>query len=394
MKNKIILSSLICGASCVAASTSYAAETTEKKNILFIAVDDLKPLLGCYGDDLALTPNIDGLASKGAIFESAYCQQAISGPSRASLLTGKCPDATKVWDLKTLIRKEDTAVVTLPEYFKNSGYFVTGIGKIYDPRTVDKQTDELSWSESFMNYEKYLDPAHGKPANAQYQLKETKQLIRKFTKEAKESGLVKGREIAAYVQQRIKPATESADVPDDAYADGAIAKGAIEFLNGYKGDQPFFLAVGFKKPHLPFCAPKVYWDKYKRSDMPLAEFTSQAKNSPSFVYHNSGELRSYTDIPSLESFTDAADWKVSPDKSRQLIHGYYASISYIDAQVGKVIEALQANGLDKNTIIVLWGDHGWHLGDHGLWNKHSNFEQATRVPLLIIDPSLQAKRID
>lgn len=393
MHSKLLLSGLLMTTS-VQVFQAQAAETRKEgeRNILFIAVDDLKPLLGCYGDPLAKTPHIDKLAARGTLFTAAYCQQAVSGPTRASLLTGMCPDRTRVWDLKTLIRAENPDVLTLPQHFKNNRYEVAGIGKIYDPRSVDKGIDELSWSQSFINSETYLNPAFGKPVGGHYQGAEVREQYAKYKKEAAAKGL-KNRKAENYVLGFVKPSTESASVPDDAYLDGATAKGAVEFIRTYKQDKPFFLAVGFKKPHLPFCAPERYWQMYKREEMPLATFRRKAAGSPDFAYHNSGELQSYTDIPSLASFSDIENLVLPDSKARELIHGYYASVSYTDALIGQVIDALEKKGLAKNTLIVLWGDHGWHLGDHGLWNKHSNFEQATHVPMLIIDPSAPAKEV-
>ena len=385
MRNKILITTAMLANLCLTSNVE-AKHRSGKKNILFIAVDDLKPVLSCYGDELIQTPNIDKLAQQGSLFSSAYCQQAISGPSRASLFTGMTPDHTQVWDLKTLIRSKNPEVITLPQYFKNNGYESVGIGKIYDPRSVDKKLDKESWSTPYLNSDDFLDITYGRPTLSHYQSKETKKAFRKYKKEAESKGL-KGRELNNYISERLKPSSECVEISDHAYTDGATALGAVNFIENYSSDKPFFFAVGFKKPHLPFVAPKKYWDLYKREDMPLAEFTDRALNSPGFAYHQSGELNSYSDIPDAASFSDIKNMVLNADKSRELIHGYYASISYVDAQLGLVIDALERKGLKDNTIIVLWGDHGWHLGDHGLWNKHTNFEQATRVPLIIVDPS-------
>jgi len=385
--NKIITSALIASpflASCV---TLAQAPQQQKKNILFIAVDDLKPILGCYGDPIAKTPNIDKLASRGAIYTHSYCQQAVSGPTRASLLTGKCPDYTKVWDLKTLIRDMNPDIVTLPQYLQGKGFTTAGIGKIFDPRSVDKQEDNVSWSVPYFHYEDFMDNSTGKIMGAQYRAPELRAKMDKLTAEGVAAGK-KGNELKKFVDETLKPSTECIEINDEAYSDGAIAKGAIDFLSKQVDKQPFFLAVGFKRPHLPFVAPKKYWDFYQRDKMPLAEYQKLAVNSPEFAYHNNGELSSYTDIPATSDFSDIKSLKITDEKARELIHGYYASVSYMDAQLGKVLAELERKGLTKNTIIVLWGDHGWHLGDHGLWNKHSNFEQATRTPMIIVDPSV------
>lgn len=389
---KLLFSGAFIALSSVA-SVMAAESNPEKKNVLFIAVDDMKPLLGCYGDKTAQTPVMDRLASQGALFTNAYCQQAVSGPSRASLLTGMCPDNTKVWDLKTLIRSKNPDVVTLPQYFKENGYHVAGIGKIFDPRSVDSGKDVISWSDKFMDEQPYLDEKYGKPIMAHYQGDEIRALYEKYLKEAKSKGL-KNKKAEQYAFKYIKMTTECADVPDNAYLDGATAEGAVQFIADYKSDEPLFLAVGFKKPHLPFCAPKKYWDMYEREDMPLAEYRKKAEGSPDFAYHKCGELQSYSDIPELISFSDIDNVVLPEDKQRELIHGYYACISYTDAQIGKVIDALKKKGMLENTIIVLWGDHGWHLGDHGLWNKHTNFEHATHVPMIIIDPSSKHREVN
>lgn len=373
-----------------------AAPTLAKKNvapnIVMIAVDDLKPILGCYGDPIVKTPNIDRLAERSTVFNQAYCQQSVSAATRASLLTGWCPDRTQVWDLKTMIRKKNPNVVTLPQYFAANGYETIGIGKIYDPRSVDKKQDAPSWSVPYIDSNRYLNKEYGLPALSHYQSPESKTLVEKYRKQALDSGYTKKNEIEQYIMKYFKPTTECASVPDNAYHDGATADGAIDFLHNYHSDKPFFLAVGMKKPHLPFCAPKKYWDLYDRTSMPLATYRKKALNSPKFAYHNCGELQLYTDIPPIISFSDIDNVIIPDDKARELIHGYYAAISYIDAQIGKLLDELERKHMLDNTIIVFWGDHGWHLGDHGLWNKHTNFEHATRVPMMISAPGQKKQR--
>ncbi|WP_282014669.1 sulfatase [Marinifilum flexuosum] len=369
------------------ATLPLLGQAQEKKNVLFIAVDDLKPILGCYGDDLVKTPNIDRLAKRGVVFANNHCQQAVCAPSRASLLCGVQPDKTKVWDLKTLIRDMNPNILTLPQHFRQNGYFTTSVGKIYDKRSVDEHHDKVSWSEAqaFEGDYKYYDDKCGEPALGYYQLPETKEKVAKYRKEAEAMGK-KGYGITKYAISFVKPTTECADVPDNAYVDGVLALSAIDRLEKLsKKEEPFFLGVGFKRPHLPFVAPKKYWDLYQREEMPLAKYQKAAENGPLLAYHNSGELRSYTDIPPLKSFSDIESDLIPVEKQKEMIHGYYAAVSYIDAQVGKVLNALDSLGLTENTVVVLWGDHGWHLGDHGIWCKHTNFEQATRSPMIIAD---------
>ena len=371
-----------------------SAQQKTKPNILFIAIDDLKPILGCYGNTLIKTPNIDRLAKMGTVFMSNYCQQAVCGPTRASIMTGKRPDYTKVWDLKTKMRDINPDILSLPQYLITQGYSTQGIGKIYDGRCVDKKMDAPSWSVPFYNYfkteQRYYSKETGMPVLGAYQLPETKELALKYTNEGEAKGLV-DKELDDYVSKLVKPSVESADVPDNAYNDGANASRALEILEKLKSDtKPFFFAVGFSKPHLPFVAPKKYWDLYKREDMPLADFQEKSKNGVEVAYHNTGEMRGYSDIPPLVSFTDQKDFGLTLpiDKQKELIHGYYSAVSYTDAQVGKLLDKLDALGLTKNTVIILWGDHGWHLGDHNLWCKHTNFEQATRTPMIISVPGI------
>ncbi|BCX49812.1 iduronate-2-sulfatase [Haloferula helveola] len=350
------------------AATVSAAE---KPNVLFIAVDDLKPMLGCYGDTVIKTPNIDRLAGQGTTFLNAHCQQAVCGPSRASLLTGLRPDTTQVWDLKTRLRDNLPDVVTLPQHFKANGYESVGLGKIFDPRSVDGQIkdDPASWSRP------YIKTADNPDSQMGFLGSEFVERA-KVAKRENRGNWNKMKEALGGT-----PAVEiDQDVPDDAYDDGIFADKAVELIGELsKSDKPFFLAVGFKKPHLPFVAPKKYADLYSGDDIRLAEFQKMPEGAPEVHFQDSWELKngSYAGYEGLKG-------KVVPDKKqRELIHGYMACVSYIDAQVGKLLDALDKQGVAENTIVVFWGDHGWHLGDHGMWCKHTNYEQATRVPMII-----------
>jgi iduronate 2-sulfatase len=389
--NKLIIS--LGFLSQVGLSMTQATAQEKKFNVLFIAVDDLKPILGCYGDKLVKTPNIDRLAKHGTVFMTNYCQQAVSGPTRASLMTGMRPDNTGVWDLATKMRDVNPRILSIPQYFISSGYQTAGIGKVYDNRCVDDDLDKPSWSiPYFKNSDNYFSRKTGKPEMT-YQLPETKEKVRKYRAEGQSKGL-KGAELTDYIAKLIKPSVECADVPDNAYNDGANALHAKDILAQLsKDNRPFFFAVGFSRPHLPFVAPKKYWDMYKREEMPVAPFREKAKNSPEIGYHTGAELVAYSDIPDIASFSDQKVGLTLPlDKQKELIHGYYAATSYTDAQVGILLNALDSLGLSENTIIVLWGDHGWHLGDHNLWCKHTNFEQATRSPLIITSPSISPSK--
>lgn len=357
----------------------------QKKNVLFIAVDDLKPMLGCYGHEQIKSPNIDQLASQGTAFLNNHCQQAVCAPSRVSLLTGLRPDVTKVWDLKTQMRDKNPNILTLPQYFKEQGYTTAGIGKIFDPRSVDKKLDEVSWSIPFVSRFDVDHPVFGAPAARGFQSPEIKAQAEEIRKEGEAKGL-KGGKLNNYITENLKPSVEKFACSDDAYVDGYIAKKAVEMMNQLAGQkEPFMLCVGFKKPHLPFVAPAKYWDMYDEKDIQLASWQKHSEKGPDIAYHKFGELQSYTDMPQ-----HVKNGKVDEAKQRELINGYYACVSYIDAQIGLLMDNLKKNGLSENTIVVLWGDHGWHLGDHGLWCKHSNFEQATRSPLIIYAPGMPA----
>lgn len=357
----------------------------QRYNVLFIATDDWKPVAGCYGNDQIKTPNIDRLAGQGTVFARNYCQQAVCAPTRASLLTGQRPDYTRVWDLKTQIRDMNPSILTMPQYFRQQGYLTTGIGKVFDPRSVDRGQDSVSWSEPY--YQGGL--ANPMASSAQmYRNPQTLQRIEQLTAEA----VAQGVPARPYVQQRLSPVDEGEDVPDEAYTDGATGRKAQEIIRQLAGQkEPFFFAVGFRASHLPFIAPKKYWDLYDRSKLSLAAYQQKSKNPVEVAYQPSGELVNQYTGTQGEKFREG--YEPFPNSlQRRLIHGYYASVSYMDAQVGLLMDALKASGLDKNTIIVLWGDHGWHLGDHGMWCKHTNFEQATRSPLIIAAPGFRGNQ--
>jgi len=335
-----------------------APAKVSKHNVLFIAVDDLKPNLGCYGDPLAKSPNIDRLAAKGLVFTRSYCQQALCSPSRTSLLTGLRPDTTRIYELETHFRKTIPNVVTLPEQFKRHGYHTQAFSKIYHGGLDDPQ----SWTVP-----------HWAPQRPGYATPEGLEIMERLRKEATAAG----KNIQDRRQAPRGLPWEAPDVPDNALADGATADKALEVLREVK-DRPLFLAVGFLKPHLPFVAPKKYWDMYDKNKFTLADNPNPPKDSPPIAWTSWGELRAYYGMPKQGPLTD--------EQARNMIHGYYAAASYTDAQIGRVVDELDRLGLRDNTVIILWGDHGWHLGDHGFWCKHTNYEQAVRAPLLISVP--------
>ena len=363
------------------------SQEIDKPNILFISIDDLKPSIGSFGDEFAVTPNIDELSKEATIFLNNHNQLAICAASRVSFLTGLRPDNTKVWDLKTKMRDVNPDVLTLPEHFKNNGYETIGIGKIYDPRAVDSGRDRRSWSVPFItqNQLKFSD-GYSFPSGGFYQGKENREIRSKFRQEGIEKGVSN---LNKYESDRFKPPYENADVPDGAYMDGAIANRAVELIDEMDSSKPFFLAVGFLRPHLPFNAPTKYWNMYNEDEIQLAEFRTKSKNPVDIAYKGGWEINTYK-APGIEYIENEEGLLILPDDiQRKLIHGYYAATSYIDAQIGKLVAKLKEKGLDKNTIIVLWGDHGFHLGDHSQWTKHTNFEQSTRSPLLIKDPRIK-----
>ena len=342
----------------IASPILHAAEPV-KPNVLFIALDDLRPALACAGDPYAKTPNIDALAASGTAFTRAYCQQAVCSPSRSSLLTGRRPDSTKVYDLVTHFRKALPDVVTLPQHFKNNGYYSHGLGKIYHGGYDDKPSWSVPW-----------EATQGKHFGA-----DGLKLMGELKAKAKAAN-------ADATKIRGLP-FEAPEVADDYLNDGWTANRAIEILGERKGkNEPFFLAVGFAKPHLPFVAPKKYWDLYDPAKLPVAASSEPPKGAPSYAPQFGGELRQYHGIPKSGA--------IPAEQARQLIHGYYAATSFADAQIGRLLAALKEKGLAENTIVILWGDHGWHLGDHGMWCKHTNYEMATRAALVMRIPGQKA----
>ena len=346
-----------------------------KYNVLFIAVDDLRPELGCYGVPHIKTPNIDALAQRGTVFNRAYCQQAVCSPSRTSLLTGRRPDTCKVYDLQTHFRLHLPDVVTLPEYFKQHGYHAQSFSKIYHGGLDDPQSWSVpSWRPKHPDYGKPETLAELETQKKKMQAEHKGPYTEILQKDPKTGIPLK----LSPPKWRIRgPAWEDPDVPDNALRDGETADKAIETLREIK-DKQFFLAVGFCKPHLPFVAPKKYFDLYPPDKIRLPDNYFPPKDVPEIALHNWGELRNYSDIPKKEPLSEV--------RALELIRAYYAATSYVDAQIGRLIDELDKLGLRDDTVIVLWGDHGWHLGDHSLWCKHSNFEVATRSPLIFSAP--------
>lgn len=341
----------------------HAAAT--RPNVLLICVDDLKPALGCYGDRFAHTPNIDRLAARGMRFDAAYCNQAVCAPSRNNLMLGSRSTSLGIYNLATNFRVAAPDAVTLTQYFMRQGWRAEGMGKILHVGHGNTN-DDASWSVPFVK-EKLVE----------YILPES--TGGKLTREEAFFTNAKAGPVAALPRGA---AWEAPDVPDHAYGDGRLAEEAIRRLRAAKAkpDEPLFLAVGFARPHLPFCVPKKYWDLHDPAKLPIAQRSTAPDGAPPYAGKTLLELNNYDPVPERAPLPEALQ--------RKLIQGYYASASFSDAQIGKVIDELDRLGLAERTIIVLWGDHGWHLGDHGMWTKHTNYEQATRIPLLIVAPGV------
>jgi iduronate 2-sulfatase len=311
-------------------------------NILFLSVDDLRPALACYGDPLAITPNIDALAAEGMLFSRHYVQSPSCGPSRTSMLTGLRPDQVRVTNHATHFRDTRPEVITLPQLFKHAGYTAISLGKIF--HYSSGYNDSISWDKEYVFSGNYVLP---------------------------ENRNTRGKAASH----------ECVDTPDNSYRDGMVTEKAIEYLKQFgENNTPFFLGVGFFKPHLPFSAPKKYWDLYDREIFRNIEDRETPVNAPEIAFHNWQELRGYSDIPE--------EGPLSAELETTLRHGYYACVSYIDAQIGMILKVLDDLSLRENTLIVFWGDHGFHLGEQNIWAKSTNFEMSARAPLIIATPGM------
>jgi len=344
--------------------THFYQQDATPKNVLFISVDDLRPELGCYGNPKIKTPNIDQISEQGIFFTKAYCQQALCVPSRSSVLTGKRPASVHSQFFGSHFRKKHPDITTLPQVFQKAGYKVNGVGKVFHHR------DTLSWDERVW----VPEPSFYYPMYATDESRKKQLITLEHQMHFKKDSLLWWAKGDKYVPG---PSWESPEVHDTILFDGKITSKAIEYLYSYK-DEPFFLAVGFYKPHIPFVAPKKYFDLYPTDDIELPTDTLPPTGAPAIALNNWGETRRYVDIP--------PSGPITPAKKREMIRGYYACVSYVDAQIGRLMAALKRLGLDRNTMIVIWGDHGYHLGDLNLWGKYTNFEQATKSPLIMHIP--------
>ena len=360
----------------------FMSSIAQQKNVLFILVDDLNTDQAAFGNTAVITPAIDALSQEGIRFDNAQCSWPVCGPSRASFMTGTYPETNGVRNLKTELRDPSPNIVTIPQYLKEIGYITEAVGKVYDPRCIDEDYDyPTSWTTPYSISYDYPEE-YGPFVKGQYRV---------------------------YVAPMDKgPLTEIGPdgVLDDGYIDGQIALDAVNRIESYKNsDKPFFLSVGFKKPHTPFIAPKKYWDLYDISDIEMSDYQKLPEGTGEIAFSTSGEVKAYDDIIVLTSdgtkdgeFTSSVTVngetfdKVMPeDTQKNSIRGYYASISYIDAQIKMIVDALESNGLKDNTLIILTSDHGFALGDNAIWGKHNILNNSSQVPFIIVDPSREAK---
>lgn len=331
---------------------------TARMNVLFLMADDMRPELGCYGVEAVKTPNIDRLAKSGVVFQNAYCNIPVSGASRASLLTGVYPHyPDRFVHYSARAAQDCPEAIPLSEWFTSHDYYTVSNGKVF--HHIDDHAD--SWSESpYRTFPEGYDV---------------------YWAEYNRWELWQNETSARSIHPRTKrgPFCEWADVPDTAYDDGKLALKTISDLKRLKQQaKPFFLACGFWKPHLPFNAPKKYWDLYDRTTIPQPSNRFRPEGLPAQV-SNSKEIYAYARTTTPEDIYFQQEAK----------HGYYACLSYVDAQIGKVLDALDELGLADHTIVVLLGDHGWHLGEHNFLGKHNLMDRATHVPLIVRVPGLE-----
>jgi uncharacterized sulfatase len=344
--------SRLVAAGLLAAGVSCAAAPAQRPNVLFIAVDDMNCDLGSYGHPIVKSPNIDKLAARGVRFDRAYCQFPLCSPTRSSLMTGLRPDQTRVFDLHYHFRTGLPDVVTIPQLFMRNGYHAARVGKIYhygNPGDIGTSglDDPPSWNE-------FVNPAG----------RDKTTLESDIINYTPQRGLGSALAILSDKSGR-----------DEDHTDGKVATEAIRLLEKHK-DRPFFLAVGFYRPHTPYVAPKKYFDLY-----PLDKI--EVPNVPA-------EYAKTVPPPALMSTRPWPNFGVTPAQAREAKQAYYAAISFVDAQIGRVVDALDRLGLGNNTVIVFWSDHGYSLGTHGLWMKQSCFEDSARVPMIIAAPGLKA----
>lgn len=343
-----------------------ALAADNRPNVLFIASDDMRPQLGCYGDPIVKSPNLDALAKRGRLFTRSYVQQALCSPSRISMLSGRYPATTTIFEIGRTLRTTMPDITTMPQHFKNHGYHTRSLGKIYHVG-ID---DDDSWTVPAWHSKAPRHSAEARQAQA------------KFRQEAKDKGIeipLRGKGSS----QSVIPPFEAVDCADEDLLDGDTTVNAVAQLHEHaqSPDKPFFLAVGFANPHVPWISPKKYFDLYDPASMKLPDNQFLPKDAPDFAATSGADFRSYANVPEGE---------LPEAFKRQALQAYLAAISYVDAQVGKLLAALDETGLAKNTIVVFWTDHGYYMGEHTWWGaKHNNYEGATRNCLILATPGIK-----
>ena len=382
MKKRYTPYSILTLAFLILYSCNSPKEEITKPNILFISIDDLRTTVGVYGDSIALTPNIDQLASEGTTFRQTFTQVAVCAPSRASLMTGLRPDSTRVWHLGDKFREINPNAITMPQHFAKFGYHTVNLGKIFH----NYMPDSISWDEPDLRPSRYKRKDWLKRDGETFYI--SKEVNTSQAK--KRDSLLKLRPVRYADGWNTGPAWEAAAVHDTMYYDGAqneLTKKTLTRLA--KSDTPFFMGLGYFRPHLPFAVPKKYWDLYDPEKIPLASNPNVPQNAPGHTMNSMYELRHYdgfNDIGHPQSL-----YRMDEGTSRKLKHGYYASVSYVDALLGDLISHMKEIGIYDNTIIIIWGDHGWKLGDHNSWGKMTNYNIDLKVPMIIRYPNQENK---
>lgn len=372
---KLFFVAILC--CCLFWSCNTEKKVVKKPNILFVSIDDLKPTIGVYGDPYAVTPNLDAFAKTGTTFMRAYSQAGVCAPSRASLMTGLRPDSTRVWHLGDKFRELMPEVVTMPQYFNKNGYHTVNLGKIFH----NYMPDSISWDEPDLRPPAFSSPEMYFRDGETFYLDEETNRIQKIVRDS----LVKIRPVRYADGWNNGPVWEMKDVHDSLYYDGAQTELAKRVLTRIaKKEQPFYMGLGYFRPHMPFTVPKKYWDMYDPNELPLADNPYHPKGAPAWTMNSNYELRHYDGFNDIGLPIDG--YRMEEDTARMLKQGYYASVSYVDAQFGKLVQHLKDIDIYDNTIIVVWGDHGWKLGEHNSWSKQTNYHIDTHVPMMIHVP--------
>jgi len=349
----------------------------KRPNILFVSIDDLGPILGAYENQYIKSPDLDAFAANGMTFRNTYCQAAVCAPSRASLMTGLRPDSTRVWHLGDKFREIHPDIVTIPQHFNKNGYYTVNLGKIFH----NYMPDSISWDEPDLRPVQFSRPEWLKRDGETFYVNKETQRKQKIKRDL----LITKRPNYYADGWNNGPAWEMEDVHDSLYYDGAqteLAKRTLTRLS--KNEQPFFMALGYFRPHLPFAVPKKYWDLYDKDSLPLASNPFVPEQAPIMSMNSMYELKGYDGFSNIKHPTK---YTMEKDTARMLKQGYYASVSYVDVLFGNIIQHLKDLDIYDNTIIIIWGDHGWKLGEHNSWCKQTNYNIDIQVPMIICSPN-------